>query len=115
MKRETPAKGDPLEPTWTKKDRFRFDKALRLMRKHDPQLQEDGYGLLLVHAADCHAELVLALRDPKNDDLCGSLLSLLATAPREEDLPLFVQALRGADEPHFRQELARITGEQPRS
>ncbi|MGC1209814.1 MAG: HEAT repeat domain-containing protein, partial [Micromonospora sp.] len=37
----------------------RFERALKLMRRHDAQAREDGFHLLLPHAAD-HVEELLA-------------------------------------------------------
>jgi hypothetical protein len=36
----------------------RFEQAMRLMRRHDPQQQEDGFFLLSAHAAEHLDELI---------------------------------------------------------
>jgi hypothetical protein len=42
---------DPVETNLTRMT-DRFQQAMRLMRKHDPQTKEDGFGLLRLHAAE---------------------------------------------------------------
>lgn len=45
----------------------RFERAMRLMRRHDPQSQEDGFRLLLPHAADHVGELIQAFGQERDD------------------------------------------------
>ncbi|WP_405063424.1 hypothetical protein OG474_17770 [Kribbella sp. NBC_01505] len=64
----------------------RFDRAMRLMRKHDPQLQEDGYHLLLPHAAEHLQELIAAYEAETEDPgLRGWLLELIEIARAESE------------------------------
>lgn len=44
-----------------------FDRAIRLMRRHDPQAQEDGFGALLPCAAE-HVDELIAAFDAERDD-----------------------------------------------
>jgi hypothetical protein len=44
-----------------------FRKAMGLMRRHDPQLQEDGFHQLLPHAAD-HLDELIAEFEQEQDD-----------------------------------------------
>jgi hypothetical protein len=76
-----------------------FDRAMRLMRRHDPQAREDGFQLLLPHAADHVEELVTEFAQERDDHgLRCWLLELLGEARSPRALPLFVQQLHGDDE-----------------
>ncbi|KAB2345193.1 HEAT repeat domain-containing protein [Actinomadura rudentiformis] len=77
----------------------RFREAMRLMRKHDPQLKEEGFQLLLPHAADHLDELIAEFQQEDNahGPRCW-LLELIGEARSERALPLLAEQLHGADE-----------------
>ena len=54
--------------------RFRVRDAMRLMRKHDPQLREDGFHLLKPHAAEHVEELIGEARSETARPLMAELL-----------------------------------------
>lgn len=58
-----------------------FREAMGLMRSHDPQRQEDGFHLLLPHAAD-HLDELIAQFEQEQDDhgLRCWLLELIGAA-----------------------------------
>ena len=74
-----------------------FQECLRLMRKHDPQAQEDGFHALLPHAADWVEELRLEFEQETDRGLRCWLLELLAEARSPQLLPLFVEQQRSTD------------------
>lgn len=77
----------------------RFRQAMRLMRKRDPQLKEDGFHLLLPHAAEHVGELIDEFRRERDDvGLRCWLLELLGEARSPEALPVLVEQLHGDDE-----------------
>lgn len=77
----------------------RFEQAMRLMRRHDPQAQEDGFQLLLPHAADHVGELVEAFVHEQDDHgLRCWLLELIGEARSPDTLPLLVEQLHGDDQ-----------------
>jgi hypothetical protein len=45
----------------------RFQQAMRLMRRHDPQAREDGFHLLLPHAAEHTDELIAEFSQERHD------------------------------------------------
>ncbi|SDT72797.1 hypothetical protein SAMN04515669_6747 [Jiangella sp. DSM 45060] len=75
----------------------RFERAMRLMRRHDPQSQEDGFRLLLPHAADHVGELLQAFADEHDHGLRCWLLELIGAARSPAALPLLVEQLHGDD------------------
>lgn len=77
----------------------RFRRALWLMRRHDPQAKEDGYQLLLPHAADHVDELMEEFAAESADHgLRCWLLELIGEARSPAALPLFVDLLSSDDE-----------------
>ena len=76
-----------------------FRQAMRLMRSHDPQRQEDGFHQLLPHAAD-HLDELIAQFEQEQDDhgLRCSLLELIGTARSPTALPLLRTQLDSDDE-----------------
>ncbi|SMD25357.1 HEAT repeat domain-containing protein [Lentzea albidocapillata] len=76
----------------------RFDKALWLMRRHDPQKAEDGFGLLRQLAAEHVEELVEAFRAEDDHGLRAWLLELIGEARSPEALPILVEHLDHEDE-----------------
>jgi hypothetical protein len=77
----------------------RFEQAMRLMRRHDPQAKEDGFGLLLPHAAEHVEELVAEFAQEREDHgLRCWLLELIGEARSPVALPLLVQQVHSDDE-----------------
>src|SRR5258708_36673750 len=66
---------------------------MRLMRKHDAQLQEDGFHLLLPHAHEYVAQLIDEFSHETDPGLRCWLLELLAEAKDPNALPLFLEYL----------------------
>lgn len=78
----------------------RFQQAMRLMRRRDPQAQEDGFHLLLPHAAQHIDELIAEFAHERDDHgLCCWLLELIGEARSPQALPVLVEQLHGDDEP----------------
>jgi len=73
--------------------------AMRLMRKHNPQLQEDGFALLRPYAAE-HVDALIAEFWADRDDhgLRCWLLELIGEARSVAALPLLAELLTNADE-----------------
>jgi hypothetical protein len=68
------------------------------MRKHDPQLQEDGFHALLPHAADHLPELIREFHTETDHGLRCWLLELIGEAKKPETLPLLVEQHHSPDE-----------------
>ncbi|MET9626260.1 hypothetical protein ABZX92_02245 [Lentzea sp. NPDC006480] len=71
----------------------RFEEAMRMMRHRDPQMQEDGFGVLEPHAAEHLDELIEAFREEQDRGLRAWLFELIAAARDSKALPLLVQHL----------------------
>lgn len=76
----------------------KFAKAMQLMRKHDPQLQESGFGMLRGLATDVLPDLLEAYETETDHGLKCWLLELIGEAQSEDALPLLARELRCADE-----------------
>ncbi|QUQ70560.1 HEAT repeat domain-containing protein [Kutzneria sp. CA-103260] len=76
-----------------------FRDAMRLMRKHNPQLQEDGFHLLRPHAAE-HVDALVAEFQAERDDhgLRCWLLELIGEARSEAARPVLMELLTDEDE-----------------
>jgi len=71
---------------------------MTLMRRHDPQQQEDGFRQLLPHAGEHLDELLAEFdREPDHGLRCW-LLELIAAARSPCALPVFVEHLHSTDE-----------------
>ena len=68
-----------------------------LMRKHDAQLQEEGFHILLPHAHEYVAQLIEEFSPETDPGLRCWLLELLAEAKDPNTLPLFLE-YRQSDE-----------------
>ncbi|WP_220502813.1 HEAT repeat domain-containing protein [Microbispora sp. H10885] len=78
----------------------RFQDAMHLMRRSDPQKQEDGFHSLRPYAADHVAELIEEFRAEHEDrGLRCWLLELIAEARSPEALPLLTEVAQSEDEP----------------
>ncbi|XRQ12240.1 HEAT repeat domain-containing protein, partial [Actinomadura welshii] len=78
--------------------RRRFDQAMQLMRKADPQAREDGFDFLREHADAYAAELIGEFAAETDDDLRCRLLELIAEARSPEALAVFRDQLESPDE-----------------
>ncbi|WP_232430505.1 HEAT repeat domain-containing protein [Salinispora pacifica] len=77
----------------------RFERAMWLMHRHDPQAMEDGFGLLLPHAADHLDELIAEFAQERNGHgLRCWLLELIGEARSSQALPLLTEQLYSDDE-----------------
>ena len=75
-----------------------FDRCMELMRKHDPVLQEEGFGLLMPHAQEYVCELITEFGKETDHGLRCWLFELIAEAKAAEAFPLLVEALRSDDD-----------------
>jgi hypothetical protein len=66
---------------------------MRLMRKRDPQSQEDGFHLLLFRAHEYSQQLMVEFAQETDPGLRCWLLELLAEARDPDALPLFLEYL----------------------
>ena len=69
-----------------------------MMRKRDPQVEENGFGLVKRVAAEHAGELIAAYSDQTDRGLRCWLLELLGEARSPEALPVFVGALASPDD-----------------
>lgn len=77
----------------------RFQHAMRLMRRRNPQTREDGFRLLLPHAGEHVGDLIREFNRETDDyGLRCWLLELIAEARSPEALPVLVEHLHGNDE-----------------
>jgi hypothetical protein len=75
-----------------------FAQAMRLMRKHDPQLQEDGFAMLKPVAANVLPQLIAAFEEESDHGLRCWLLKLIGDARSESALPVLTKELASEDE-----------------
>ncbi|WP_412735990.1 HEAT repeat domain-containing protein [Krasilnikovia sp. MM14-A1259] len=77
----------------------RFEQAMYLMRRHDPQAMEDGFHLLLPHAAEHIDELIAEFAELEpSDRLRFWLIQLIGEGRSPQALPLFADLLYSDDE-----------------
>lgn len=75
-----------------------FDRAMRMMRKHDPQTQEDGFGMLKPVAAEFLGELIEAFEIETDHGLKCWLLELIGDARSNDALELLARGINGDDD-----------------
>ncbi len=75
-----------------------FQHAMRLMRSQDPQTSEDGFHLLLPHAALHIEPLITEFNRESDHGLRCWLLELIGEARSPKALPVLVEHLNGDDE-----------------
>jgi hypothetical protein len=75
-----------------------FEACLKSMRKHNPQLQEDGFWLLMPYAHQFADELITEFQKETDHGLRCWLLELIAEAKSPKAFPLLVDSLRGDDD-----------------
>jgi HEAT repeat protein len=73
-------------------------RAMRLLRSGDPQTREDGFHLLLPHAARHVAALITEFNGEPDHGVRCWLLELIGEARSPEALPVLVEQLNGDDE-----------------
>lgn len=72
---------------------------MRLMRRRDPQVAEDGFHLLLPHAGEHIEELIAEFHAERDDHgLRCWLLELIGEARSQLALPVLVEQFNGEDE-----------------
>ncbi|MGW3891626.1 HEAT repeat domain-containing protein [Micromonospora chokoriensis] len=76
----------------------RFQQAMRLMRSHDTQTQEDGFHQLRPHVAQHLDELITEFNHETAHGLRCWLLELIGEARSEQALPVLIEQLHGANE-----------------
>jgi hypothetical protein len=74
-----------------------FDQAMQLMRRHDPQQQEDGFDLLRSHVGEYISELLTEFNRERDHGLRCWLLELIGEARSERALPLLTEQLHATD------------------
>ena len=78
---------------------IRFQQAMQLMRRHDPQAREDGFHLLLPHAAEHIDELIAQFAQERHDHgLRCWLLELIGKARSPQALSVLIEQLHSDDE-----------------
>jgi hypothetical protein len=75
-----------------------FDKAMRQMRRHDPQVQEDGFHTLRPRAAEYLDELIAEFRREHDHGLRCWLLELIGEARSPAAFAVLVEQLHGEDD-----------------
>jgi hypothetical protein len=75
-----------------------FDRAMQLMRKHNPQTQEDGFALLKPVASDFLPDLIEAYEAKTDHGLKCWLLELIGEARSEDAHTLLGRELTSDDE-----------------
>jgi hypothetical protein len=75
-----------------------FDECMRLMRRHNRKLREDGFHALLPHAHEHVDELIPAFQSETEHGLRCWLLELLGEARSVKAFALLVEQLHGDDE-----------------
>ena len=75
-----------------------FKKCMAMMRKRDPQTQEDGFHLLLPHAGAHVQELIEEFSKEKAHGLRCWLLELIGSAKSADAFEFLAGQLRSADE-----------------
>lgn len=90
---------DSAQPASLNGVTIRFQQAMQLMRRHDPQAKEDGFQLLLPHAADHIDELIAEFAQERHDHgLRCWLLELIGEARSSQALPVLTEQLHSGDE-----------------
>ena len=75
-----------------------FKAAMKLMRKHDPQLQEDGFHTIEPRAAEWLPQLIAAFEQERDHGLKCWLLELIGHSGSPDALPVLAAHLHDPDE-----------------
>jgi len=82
-----------------KRDKFPgFSACMRMMRQHDPRIQEDGFHFLMREAHRFVDELIVEFDSETDHGLRCWLLELLGDARDPKALPIFLKHLKGDDD-----------------
>jgi hypothetical protein len=95
-----------------------FWQAMLLVRKHDPQLREDGFAMLKPIAGDVLPQLIAAFEEEPDHGLRCWLLELIGDARSESALPVLIKELASDNEPirdRARRGLEQLDTEAPRT
>jgi hypothetical protein len=76
----------------------RFRRAMALMQRADPQVREDGFGMLRAHADDHLDDLMAEFHQQSDHGLRCWLLELIGEARDERALPLLADQINNPDE-----------------
>ncbi len=74
-----------------------FNKCIQMMRSHDGENREDGFGWLAQHASQHVNELIEAFADNENLGLRSLLIELIGVAKSSEAFPFLATQLRAHD------------------
>ena len=75
-----------------------FAKCMQLIRKHNPQLQEEGFALLRPHAHEYVDELIEEFGRETDLGLRCWILELLGESKSPRAFPLFIDVLRSNEQ-----------------
>jgi hypothetical protein len=75
-----------------------FAECMQMMRKHDPQVQEEGFNGLRSRAAELVEPLLAEYEHEPDHGIRCWLLELLGDARDPRTLPVFLEAVRSRDE-----------------
>jgi HEAT repeats len=75
-----------------------FKKCMAMMRKHDPQMQEDGFHWLEPHAGEHVHELIEEFGKEKSHGLRCWLIELIGAAKSPDAFEFLAKMLRSDDE-----------------
>jgi HEAT repeats len=75
-----------------------FKKCMAMMRKHDPQIQEDGFHWLLPYAGDYVQELIEEFSNEKGHGLRCWILELVGSAKSPDAYNFLATQLQSDDE-----------------
>jgi hypothetical protein len=74
-----------------------FDYCIKMLHSRDPQIQEDGFGLLRKQASEYVEELISEFKNEKDHGLRCWLLELIGEARSPVAFPLLVECLNSED------------------
>jgi hypothetical protein len=75
-----------------------FDACMRMMRRSNPQIQEDGFHHLLPYASEYVQQLIAEFNGESDNGLRCWLLDLIGQSGSPEAFQILVENLRGDDE-----------------
>jgi hypothetical protein len=84
----------PKRPPYSLAVVDQFKRGMGMMRKHDRQVQEDGFALVKQVAAEHVADLISAYAREEDQGLCCWLLELIGEARSPEALPVLGEPSR---------------------
>jgi len=81
-----------------RKKKYDNKTCMKMMRKKDPQIQEDGFHILLPYASRYVHELIDEFQKERDHGLRCWILELIGHAKSPEAIPLLVENLKSDDE-----------------